>query len=83
MPILKIHFEDEQAELLRSLSKEVAFVRSIEEKQATASEIPKLLSGYDWIKKIQQEIGNKHLFKDIPDPSEWQREIRKEWDRDF
>ncbi len=25
----------------------------------------------------------KDLFKNIEDPSEWQREIRKEWDRDF
>ena len=34
------------------------------------------------IKKILDEAKGKDLFKDIEDPSEWQRELRKEWDRD-
>jgi hypothetical protein len=30
-----------------------------------------------------EEAEGKNLFADIKDPSEWQRELRKEWDRDF
>jgi|GEM_PF-6907652 len=40
-------------------------------------------SSYEKIRKIQLEIYNQKLFENIQNPSEWQREIRKEWDRDF
>jgi hypothetical protein len=81
MTTFKVVVEDEQAGLLKKLLEQVSFVKSIEE-------APMVDNGYqetsfERIKKIQQEIGNKNLFKDIKDPVEWQREIRKEWDRDF
>jgi hypothetical protein len=41
------------------------------------------MSAYEKLKQIQKEIGDQQLFKEIKDPTEWQREIRKEWDRDF
>lgn len=40
------------------------------------------LSQYERIKSILDQYAGKDLFKDI-DPVEWQREIRKEWERDF
>ncbi|HEY2581021.1 MAG TPA: hypothetical protein VGI43_04405 [Mucilaginibacter sp.] len=83
MTILKITVEDEQADLLRKLLQEVSFVKSIEEEPSVSTEPGKDESVLERIKKIQQEIGSKNLFKDIKDPVEWQREIRKEWDRDF
>ncbi|HWZ15095.1 MAG TPA: hypothetical protein VNW95_07625 [Mucilaginibacter sp.] len=84
MTILKITVEDEQVALLRELLKQVSFVKNIEEDYSpdaigTSSTNP----SYDRIKKLLDEARGKNLFNNIDDPSEWQRELRKEWDRDF
>ena len=84
MTTFKIVVEDEKAEQLEQLLHGVAFVKSIEKEDDTVvNELREPETPYEKLIKIQQEIGNKELFKDIKDPSEWQREIRKEWDRDF
>lgn len=83
MKVLKVTVEDDSANLLKKLLQEVSFVKNVEEEQSPTSSFQEPESPYERIKKIQQEIGDKNLFKDIKDPSEWQREIRKEWDRDF
>jgi hypothetical protein len=76
--------EDEQADKLKKLLQDTSFVKSIEEEQPSVSDkVEEPETPYERLKKIQQEIGDKELFKEIKDPSEWQREIRKEWDRDF
>jgi hypothetical protein len=84
MTILKITVEDEQADLLRKLLHEVSFVKNIEEEHSiNVNGLHESKSSYERIKKILDDAKGKDLFKDIDDPSEWQREIRKEWDRDF
>jgi Xaa-Pro aminopeptidase len=83
MTTFKLVVEDEQAGLLKKLLEQVSFVKSIEESPAIDAENSGAETTLEQIKKIQQEIGNKNLFKGIKDPVEWQREIRKEWDRDF
>jgi hypothetical protein len=83
MTTFKVVVEDEQAGLLKKLLEQVSFVKSIEEASMVDNGYQETGSPFERIKKIQQEIGNKNLFKDIKDPVEWQREIRKEWDRDF
>ena len=84
MTTLKVIVADENADSLKRLLWEIPYVKSIEDAdQASASELNEPETAYERIKKIQQEIGDKELFKDIKDPSEWQRQIRKEWDRDF
>ena len=83
MTTFKVVVEDDQAELLKKLLQQVSFVKSIEEAAMADNGHEESESTLERIKKIQQEIGNKNLFKDIKDPVEWQREIRKEWDRDF
>jgi ABC-type phosphate transport system auxiliary subunit len=83
MVTLKVTVEDEQADALKKLLGEVTFVKSIEEEHLTNNDIKEPETPYQRLKRIQLEIGNKELFKDIKDPSEWQREIRREWDRDF
>jgi hypothetical protein len=81
MTTFKVVVEDEQAGLLKKLLEQVSFVKSIEEASMVDTEYQE--TSFETIKKIQQEIGNKNLFAAIKDPAEWQREIRKEWDRDF
>lgn len=84
MTTFKVVVEDEQAGLLKKLLQEVSFVKSVEEDTAVVTnkfQEPEL--HYERIKKILEDAKGKNLFKDIKDPSEWQREIRKEWDRDF
>lgn len=41
------------------------------------------LTAYERIKTIMKSAERKELFKEIEDPSEWQRTIRNEWERDF
>ncbi len=83
MTTFRVVVEDEQAGLLKKLLQEVSFVKSVEEEPLAITALQEPESAYEKIKKIQQEIGDKDLFKDIKDPVEWQREIRREWDRDF
>ena len=85
MTILKVTVEDEKAEALKNILRGVPFVKNIEESEPVDDKI--LLrepeSAYERIKKILDDAKGKDLFKEIKDPVEWQREIRKEWDRDF
>lgn len=83
MITLKVVVKNEQAGLLKKLLQEVSFVKSVEEEMILSKNFEEPETPYERIKKIQEEIGDKKLFKAIQDPSEWQREIRKEWDRDF
>jgi hypothetical protein len=83
MKVLKITVEDEQADLLRKLLQDVSYVKKIEEEHDVMTEENNKKTVLDRIKKILDEAKGKDLFKDIEDPSEWQRELRKEWDRDF
>jgi len=83
MITLKVTVEDEQAEILKKLLQEISFVKKVEEEHPESIEFQEPQTPYEKIKKIQQEIGDKQLFKGIKDPSEWQRKIRGEWDRDF
>ena len=82
MTIIKVTVEDESADLLKKLLREVSFVKNVEE-EISINKLQEPGSPYERLKEIQQEIGDKNLLKEIKDPSEWQREIRKEWDRDF
>ena len=81
MVTLKVTVEDEQADALKNLLKEVSFVRSVEEETRTA-QLEEPNTPYERIKSILDSAKGKNLFEDIKDPSAWQREIRKEWDRD-
>jgi hypothetical protein len=82
MTTIKVTVEDENADLLKRLLQEVSFVKNVEEEVVVnKSQEPK--SSYDRIKKLLNEAKGKNLFADIKDPVEWQRELRKEWDRDF
>jgi len=84
MTILKITIEDEQAVSLRYLLKDVSYVKKIEEESVVSENaVADNKSSLERIKQILEEAKGKDLFKDVKDPSEWQRELRKEWDRDF
>ena len=83
MTIIKVTVEDEQAEALKKLLHEVPFVKNIEEEPTVNDQVPRQETALERIKKILDDAKGKDLFKDIKDPVKWQREIRKEWDRDF
>ena len=70
---------------MRKLLEDVSYVKNIEEEHLGIVEKHNdndSGSVVNRIKKILDEAKGKDLFKDIEDPSEWQRELRKEWDRD-
>ncbi|MDB4921372.1 hypothetical protein [Mucilaginibacter sp.] len=83
MTTIKVTVEDENADLLKKLLREVSFVKNVEEEEIVVNKSNEPESSYDRIKKILNEAKGKNLFADIKDPVEWQRELRKEWDRDF
>ncbi|MDR3693967.1 hypothetical protein [Mucilaginibacter sp.] len=83
MTTLRITVEDENAGMLKKLLQEVSFVKSIEEEKVIKNDTSGDESSLERIKKILDEVKEKNLFKDIEDPVEWQRNVRKEWDRDF
>jgi Xaa-Pro aminopeptidase len=80
MTILKVTVNDEQADELRALLNNISFVMSVEQERLKIDESNVT---YSKIKKVLDEAKGKDLFKDIKDPVEWQRSIRKEWERDF
>ena len=82
MTTIKVTVEDENADLLKKLLQEVSFVKNVEE-EVVVNKSHEAKSSYDRIKKLLNEAKGKNLFADIKDPVEWQRELRKEWDRDF
>ena len=51
--------------------------------EKSENKVPNSKSALESIKAIMEEAKGKNVFQAIEDPSEWQREIRKEWDRDF
>jgi hypothetical protein len=84
MTTLKITVEDEKADQLKELLLGIAFVKNVGAEEPvleTSSKRPE--SSYERLKEILESAKGKDLFKDIEDPSEWQRQIRKEWERDF
>ena len=82
MTTVRFTVDDERLESIERILREIPFVHDIEvvDNEQTLKEPT---TQYEKIKKIIDGAKGKDLFKDIKDPSEWQREIRKEWDRDF
>jgi uncharacterized protein YaaQ len=81
MTTLIITVDDERTESLKKILKDIPYVRDIAVKSSdVAINEPTQL---DKIKAILNASKGKGLFQDIKDPVEWQRNIRKEWDRDF
>lgn len=83
MTTLKITVDDEQAETLKDMLMPIDLVKSIEEQETPAAIAQEPETPHERLIWIQKEIGDKQLFKEIEYPSAWQREIRKDRDRDF
>lgn len=82
MSTLIVTVEDGREESVKKILNEIPYVKAVAEDENT-SLLQEPPTQYQKIKQILDEAKGKNLFKDIEDPSEWQRQIRKEWDRDF
>lgn len=82
MTTLIIKVDDERTESIKKILNEIPYVRNVVVDRQSAP-LTEELSQYERIKKVLDEAKGKNLFADIKDPVEWQREIRKEWDRDI
>ena len=82
MTTLIIKVDDERTESIKKILNEIPYVRNVVVDTQSAPLIEPL-SQYERIKKVLDEAKGKNLFADIEDPVEWQRELRKEWDRDI
>lgn len=97
MTILKVTIEpSEDVELVKKILSDLTSVKNVEEEKTTKpnileEKIPKQTvilavderSSYEKILSVQKQIGRKKLLKNINNPVEWQRALRKEWDSDF
>lgn len=83
MTTFKITVDDERAEQHKKLLEDVSYSESIQEDDPAANIINEPEHTYERRKKIPAKIGSQELFKGIKDPSEWQREVRKEWEGDL
>jgi len=81
MTTLIIKVDDEEVESFKKTLNKMPYVRDIVVAKQTATLAEPSQS--ERIKNILEAAKDKKLFDDIEDPVEWQREIRKEWDRDF
>jgi len=81
MTILRIAVDDEQVGALKTLLETVPFVRDVQEEAGQKSSDS--LSSLNQLKAIIESAKGKNLFSEIEDPVEWQRQLRREWDRDF
>jgi len=81
MTILRIAVDDEQVGALKMLLETVPFVRDVQEEAGQKSSDS--LSSLKQLKAIIESAKGKNLFSEIEDPVEWQRQLRREWDRDF
>ena len=84
MTTITIIVDDERKDSLERILREIPYVKDIKVEGETQNEqLQEPPTQYDRIKKVLDAARGKDLFKDIKDPVEWQRQIRKEWDRDF
>jgi hypothetical protein len=80
MTILRIAVEDDQANALKHLLENVAFVKEVKEESVIPHTKDTLISR---VKEILSVTNGEDVFKDIADPAEWQRKLRKDWERDI
>ena len=82
MTTLIVKVDDERTESLKRILSEIPYVHEVAVEKEIAS-LKEPSTQFERIKLILDKARGQDLFKDIKDPVEWQREIRKEWDRDF
>lgn len=81
MTILRVAVDDEQVGALKHLLETVPFVRDVQEEVKEDSlSAPSVASQ---IKSIIASATKNNLFSEIDNPVEWQRQLRKEWERDI
>ncbi|RZL64852.1 MAG: hypothetical protein EOO93_06870 [Pedobacter sp.] len=80
MTTITIQVDNEQhAELLEKMLRELSFVADIDVKKSTSNLVEEPSGSYQKIKKILDKVDAKVMFKEIEDPSTWQRNLRNEW----
>ncbi|MGY4536687.1 UDP-N-acetylmuramyl tripeptide synthase [Mucilaginibacter sp. UYNi724] len=82
MTTLIVKVDDDRTESLKKILSEIPYVHDVAVENDNAS-LKEPSTQYERIKSILDKAKGQDLFKDIKDPVEWQREIRKEWDRDL
>lgn len=70
---------DQNAELLEKMLRELSFVDDIEVVRNNTDLLEEPTGSYQKIKKAIDKIDGSKMFKDLEDPSKWQRDLRDEW----
>lgn len=82
MTTLIVKVDDNRTESLKKILSEIPYVHDVAVgNDENALKEPS--TQYERIRSILEKAKGQNLFENIEDPVEWQREIRKEWDRDF
>ena len=70
---------DQNAELLEKMLRELSFVEDIEVVKNNVDFLEEPVGSYQKIKKAIDKVDESQMFKDIDNPSQWQRDLRNEW----
>ena len=84
MTTITVQVNNEQnAALLEKMLNALSFVEDVDVKIQSSNLLEDPKGSYNRLKKILDKTDGEVLFKDIKNPSDWQKEIRNEWERNI
>lgn len=70
---------DQNAELLEKMLRQLSFVEDIEVVKNKTELLEEPIGSYQKLKKAIDKVDESKMFKYIENPSQWQRDLRNEW----
>lgn len=84
MTTITVQVDNEQnAVLLEKMLKALSFVEDVDIKKTNVEMVEEPKGSYTKLKKILDTTEVNTLFADIKNPSEWQKDLRDEWERNL
>lgn len=84
MTTITVQVDNEQnAILLEKMLKALSFVEDIDIKNDGIEMVEEPKGSYTKLKKTLDKTEGDMMFPDIKNPSEWQKDLRDEWERNF
>lgn len=84
MTTITVQVDNEQnAVLLEKMLKALSFVEDVDIKKDTIEMVEESKGSYKKLKKVLDKTEGDTLFTDIKNPSDWQKDLRNEWERNL
>ncbi|PWS31340.1 hypothetical protein [Pedobacter paludis] len=84
MTTITVQVDNEQnAVLLEKMLKALSFVEDVDIKNNVSGMVEEPKGSYKKLKKILDKTEAETLFTNIKNPSDWQKDLRDEWERNL